>query len=208
MRISVLMSLSMGLATRSVAGSSIVAISQTSPSDVALGDEATDPVAPNDADGAPTDRAALREDGAPRPLDDAHPESVEAADEEDGRRSFFARIGGRAVVVPLACVAAFLVGFGSVAAVLRLTDEPGPDAKPAPTTAPPAASAPAAAPGITTPLTSAARAPAAQSEPPPPAPEAAPAPASAPPAGASESPPPPSSSPTTVPTTTPSTTTP
>jgi len=197
----------------SVAKGSIVANTQGSVSGVPL-DKATDPAAQREADGALTDPAALREtNGAPRRLDDAHRESIEPATDEEGARSFSSRIGGRAVVVPVACVAAFLVGFGSVTAVMKLTETPGQsDAKPVPTTAPPAA------PAITTPPTTAARTAAVQSEPPPPAPEPAPAPeatpAPAPQAAASEAPSPPSSTPpsstppTTVPTTTPSTTTP
>jgi hypothetical protein len=180
----------------------MVTTSEGSPSGVPLVDQATDPAAQREADGAPTNPAALPEtNGAARPQDDAHRESTEAADEEEGDRSFFSRIGGRAVVIPLACVAAFLVGFGSMMAVLRLGDRPArPDTKTVPTTAPPSL------PAITTPPTSAANA-AGASEPTPPAPEPATAPETAPaPAGASESPPPPSSSPpTTVPTTTPTT---
>jgi hypothetical protein len=184
----------------------IVTTSEGSPSDVPLVDQATDPAAQREADGAPTNPAALPEtDGAARPQDDAHRESIEAADEE-GDRSFFSRIGGRAVVIPLACVAAFLVGFGSMVAVLRLGDGPArPDTKTVPTTAPPSL------PAVTTAPTTAASAvgasePTAPAPEPAPAPEAAPAPAPAPPAGASESPPPSSSPPTTVPTTTPTTT--
>jgi hypothetical protein len=72
-------------------------------------DASTDPVGHRNHDDAPTD--------APQP-EGAHPESIEAADEQEGCRPFFVRIGGRAVVLPLACVAALLVGFGSVTAVL------------------------------------------------------------------------------------------
>jgi hypothetical protein len=193
----------MGFATRSFAESSIVANTQVIVSGVPL-DEATDPAVQREADGALTDPATLGEtNGAPRRLDDSHRESIEPAADEEGGRSFSSKIGGRAVLLPLACVAAFLVGFGSVTAVIKLTDRPAQsDAKPVPTTATPSL------PVITTPPTSAARATVA-SEPTPaapepvPAPEAAPAPA--PRAGAAE-PPPPSSSPTTVTTTTPSTT--
>jgi hypothetical protein len=205
MQISVLMLPTMGLATESVAESSIVAISEVSGSDVALGEDATDSIALHEADGAPTDRVARREaDGAPHGLNDAPRESIEAANEEEGGRSFFARFGGRRLLLPLACVAAFLVGFGSVTAVMKLTDRPAQsDAKPVPTTAPPSA------PAITTPPTTAARTPAVQSQLPPPAPEptAAPEPAPAPQAGASQAPPSSSSSPTTVTNTTPNTTT-
>jgi hypothetical protein len=181
-----------------------VTTSEVSASGVPLVDDATDPDAQREADGPLTDPAALPEtDGAPLRRDDAHREAIEAADEKEGRRSFFARIGGRAVVLPLACVAAFLVGFGSMMAVLRLDDRPGkPHTTAVPTTAPPSLSA------ITTPPTSAARATVA-SEPTPAAPEPVPAPeaAAAPaPRAAAAEPPPPSSSPTTVTTTTPSTT--
>jgi hypothetical protein len=177
-----------------------VAIAEVGASDV-LVDEATEPAAQREADGARTDPAALPETGgAARPQDDADWETIEAADEQEARRSFFARVGGR-VVLPLACVAAFLVGFGSVMAVLSLDDGPAqPDTKAVPTTAPPSL------PAVTTPPTSAARA---ASEPTPPLPEPVPspeaAPAPAPPAGASE-PPPSSSPPTTAPTTTSTTT--
>src|SRR5262245_59020903 len=127
-------------------------------------DASTDPVAHSEPDDAPKD--------APQPQPD-HPESMEAADADKGLRSFFGRISRRTVLVPLACPAAFLIGFGSVSAVLRLTARSGqPTTKPAPTTAPPAA-----APAITTPPTSAPRA--AASKPTPPAPEPAPEPAAA-----------------------------
>jgi hypothetical protein len=186
-------------------GCGMVPVRRATPSGVPLIHDATDPGGETDGNDAPTDPTALRKsDGALRGQGDADGES-RAPDQEAGRRSFLARLGGRAVLLPLACVAALLIGFASVTAVLRLTDRPAPpDAKPVPTTAPPAAPAPAAAPAITTPPTSAAKARAVANEPtpPPPAPEPAPAPQ----AEAPETPPPPST--TTPSTTTPSTTTP
>jgi hypothetical protein len=179
----------------------MVPVPRNTASVVRLMDDATDPVAKTGGDDAPTDPAALDEHaGAGGQGDGESP----APDQEAGRRSFFARIGGRGVVVPLACVAAFLVGFAFMTAVLRLTDDPGPpDAKPAPRTAHPGAPAPAAAPAIATQPTSAASAPAVESEPPPPS---APEPAPAPQAETPEPSAPPSSVPPS--TTTPNTTTP
>src|SRR5215204_2226035 len=135
-----------------------------------LVDEPTDPIGPPDAG------------DAPQRHDDITAESTEPAADEEGR-SLFARFGGRPVLLPLACVAALLVGFGSVTAVMKLTDRPAQsDAKPVPT-------APPSAPATTTVATTAPRTPAVQSEPLPPAPEptpaAEPAPAPAPQAGAS-----------------------
>lgn len=182
-------------------------------SDVRPVDDVTDPVGEPEAANASTDPAGHGEakdapTHAPQPKG-THTELVEAAGEEEDRRSFFARIGGRRVVIPLACVAAFLVGFGSVTVVLWLTDvQAQPNTKPAPATSPPTS-----APAITTPPTSAAQAVAGEATPPPPEPVPAPAPAPAPQTTGSESPAPPSSVPpssspqTTTGRTTPSTTT-
>jgi hypothetical protein len=168
-------------------------------------DLATDPIGEIDGNDAPTDPIALHEsDDTLRGKGDANGES-RAPDQGAGRRSFFARLGGRAILLPLACAAALLVGFVSVTAVLRLTDRPAaPHAKPVPTTAQPVAPAPNSAPAIRTPPTSAARAQAVASEPTPPPPPPEPAPALQ--AEAPETPAPPSSLPPS--TSTPSTSTP
>jgi hypothetical protein len=75
---------------------------------VALVDEATDPVAP------------LGDDTPPPRQDDITSQSTKPAADEGTRRSFAHRIRSRRVLLPLACVAAFLVGFGSVTALIRL----------------------------------------------------------------------------------------
>jgi hypothetical protein len=199
----------MGLTTEAVGESAIVAISQVS-RNVAPGNEATAPIAPHEPDGSPTDPPAERDSAPDRHGDGPPRESIEPAADREGGRSFASRIGTRAVLLPLACVAALLVGFGSVTAVMKLTDRPAQsDTKPVPTTAPPSA------PAITTPPTTAARTAAVQSEPPPPSPEPVPAPAPEPvpapepapaPEAASKTPTPPSSSSSSPPS--PSTTTP
>jgi hypothetical protein len=126
--------------------------------------------------------------GAPQPRDDVTGESARPAADTEGRRSISRRIGSRGVLLPLACVAALLVGFGSVAALLRLGDRPAQsDTKPVPTTAAPVVPPSAAAPAVTTPAPSAASGPAVENEPTPPAPPPAPAPATE----GSESPAPP-----------------
>ena len=111
--------------------------------------------------------------GAPQRQDDITAESVRPAADEGSRRSFSQRIVRRGVVLPLACVAALLIGFGSVAALLRLGDRPAQsDTKPVPTTAVPVVPPSAAAPAVTTAPASAASGPAVENEPTPPAPTA------------------------------------
>ena len=150
---------------------------QQAPGLVPLVDEATEPIALPDVDGASQRR------------DDITSESVRPAADEGSRRSFSQRIARRGVLLPLACVAALLIGFGSVAALLRIGDEPAQsDTKPAPTTAGPVVPPSTAAPAVTTPPASAAGGPAVENEPTPPAPPPAPAPATE----GSESPAPPS----------------
>jgi hypothetical protein len=144
---------------------------------VALVDEPTDPVAP------------LGNDTAPQGQDDITSQSTKPAADEGARRSFAHRIRSRKVLFPLACVAAFLVGFGSVTALIRLGDRSTPsDSKPVPTTAAPVAPPSTPAPVVTTTPTPTASVPAAENEPPP-----APAPAPAPTADTSESSVPPAS---------------
>jgi hypothetical protein len=130
----------------------------------------------------PTDPVTLPEaDGAPQRQDDITQESAEAAPDEERDRSFSHRIGSRAVWLPLACLAALLVGFGSMTVLLRLGNRPAQsDTKQVPTTAPvvPPSSA---APAVTTSPTAATRGPAIEDEP---APAPAPPPESAPPASA------------------------
>ena len=166
---------------------------------VPLVNEPTDPVGPPDAG------------GAPQRHDDITAGSTEPAVDEESRRSFSHR-GRRAVLFSLACVAALLVGFGSVTVLLKLRDRPArSDTEPVPTTAAPVAPPSAAAPAVTTPPAPAPSGPAVENEstPAPPAP-APPAPAPPPRAEAAESPAPPSSSSptTTVTTKTPNTTSP
>jgi hypothetical protein len=127
---------------------------------VPLVDEATNPIAVPDADGAPQRQDDITAESA-RP----------AADEES--RSFSQRIGSRGVLLTLACVAALLVGFGSVTALVRLGDRPAQsDTKPVPTTAGPVVPPSAAAPAVTTAPASAASGPAIENEPTPSAPAA------------------------------------
>jgi hypothetical protein len=136
----------------------------------------------------PVPVALPQDDTGPQRRDDITQEPTEAAPDEEEGRPFFQRIG-RAVWLPLACVAALLVGYGSTTVLLRVGDRPTqPGTKPAPTTAVPAAPPPssAAAPAVTTPPASTSP-PAVENEPPPPAPEPAPpasAPAPAPPESA------------------------
>jgi hypothetical protein len=140
---------------------------------VAIVDEATVAIALPEAD------------GALQRQDDITAESARPAADEESRRSFSQRIGSRGVLLPLACVAALLIGFGSVAALLSLGDRPAQsDTKPAPTTAGPVVPS-AAAPAVTTAPALEARGPAVENEPTPPAPPPAPA------AEASQSPEPP-----------------
>jgi hypothetical protein len=118
--------------------------------------------------------------GAPQRQDDITAESARPAADEGNRRSFSQRIARRGVLLPLACVAALLIGFGSATALLRLGDRPTQsDTKPVPTTAVPVVPPSAAAPAVTTPPGSAISGPAVENEPTPPAP---PAEASEPPA--------------------------
>jgi hypothetical protein len=136
----------------------------------------------------PVPVALPQDDSAPQRRDDIPQESTAAAADEEEDRPFFQRIGSRAVWLPLAFVAALLVGFGSMTVLLRVADWPGQsDTKPAPTTAVPAAPPPSAAgPAVTTPPASTSP-PAVENEPAPPAPEPAPpaaAPAPAPPESA------------------------
>jgi hypothetical protein len=156
-----------------------VPVSRVSERKAPLVDEATAPIAP------------LGSDGAPQRQDDITAESTEAGADEESRKSFSQRIGNRAVLLPLACVTALLVGFASVTALLRLGDRPAQsDTKPVPTTAAPVAPSSAAAPAVTTPPASAASGPTVENESPPPAPESAPpAPEPAPPAPESAPPP-------------------
>jgi hypothetical protein len=135
---------------------------------VALVDDATDPVAP------------LGDDTAPQRQDDITSQSTKPAADEGTRRSFAHRIRSRAVWLPLAFVAALLVGFGSMTVLLRLADWPADsDTKPVPTTAAPVVPPSSAAPAVTAPPTSATSGPAVEDAPPLPAPESA-TPASAP----------------------------
>jgi hypothetical protein len=125
---------------------------------VPLVDEATDPIALPEAAGTPQRK------------EDITAESARPAADDESRRSFSRRIGSRGVLIPLACVAALLVGFGSVAALLRLGDQPAQsDTKPVPTTASPVVPPSAASPAVTTPPASAASGPAVENEPAPPA---------------------------------------
>jgi hypothetical protein len=176
-----------------------VPVSPVTARGVPLVNEPTDPIGPPDAG------------GAPQRHDDIRAESTEPAADEESRRSFSHR-GRRATLLSLACVAALLVGFGSVTVLLKLGDRPAQsDTEPAPTTTAHVAPQPAAAPAVTTPPAPAPSSPAVENEstPAPPTP-APPAPAPPPRAEASESPAPPSSSSptTTVTTKTPNTTSP
>jgi hypothetical protein len=120
-------------------------------------------------------------DGTPQPQDDITQESTGAAAAAKGGRSFAQRIGSGAVWLPLACVAALLVGFGTMTGVLRLADWPGQsDTKPVPTTAAPVVPPSPAAPIVTTPPASAAPRPSVENEPAPPAPASESPPVSAP----------------------------
>ena len=143
---------------------------------VALVDDATDPFAP------------LGNDTAPQRQDDITSQSTKPAADQGTRRSFAHRIRSRKVLLALACVAALLVGFGSMTVLLRLIDWPKAqsDTKPVPTTAAPVVPPSVAAPAVTTPRTSAASGPTVENEPPP-------APAPAPTANTSESSVPPAS---------------
>jgi hypothetical protein len=117
---------------------------------------------------------------APQRQDDITAETARPAADEKTRRSFFQRIARRGVVVSFACVAALLIGFGSMAALLRLDDRPAQsDTKAVPTTAAPVVPPSAAAPAVTTPPASATSGPTVENEPAQPAP---PAEASEPPA--------------------------
>jgi hypothetical protein len=151
-----------------------VSVSPVTARGVPLVNEPTDPIGPLDAGGA-----------AQRP-DDITAESTEPAADEERRRSFSYRIGSRKVWLPLALVAALLVGFGSMTVVLRLIDWPKAqsDTKPVPTTAAPVVPPSVATPAVTTPRTSAASGPVVENEPPP-----EPAPAPTPDASASPAPP-------------------
>jgi hypothetical protein len=157
------------------------------------GDQSTQPL-------TPAETAAEEEVvGGPTP---------EAAGDSVAKHRVFRVIGNRAVMVPLACIAALLVGFGSVTAVLRIGDEPAQsDVKTPTTTAAGAPAPPSIAPPVDSPRAPAPSAPAVQSEPPaaeqPPIPQ--PAPAQPTPRPETDAPAPPSSAP---PTTTPQTTTP
>jgi hypothetical protein len=126
---------------------------------VPLVDEATVPIALPVAD------------GALQRQDDITAETAGTAADEETRRSFSQRIARRGVLLPLACVAALVVGFGSMTALLRLSDGPAQsDTKPVATTAAPVVPPSAAAPAVTTPPASAAGGPAVENEPTPPAP--------------------------------------
>ncbi len=147
---------------------------------VAVADEVTDPVAASAT-------------GDAQRQDDITQGSTEAAANEQRGRSFSNRIARRPILL-LACLAAPLVGFGIMTAVLKLVDWPTQsDTKPVPTTVAPvvAPSFPAPAPVITAPPTSAA--PSAAPEPPP---SAAPEP---PPPSAAPEPPPTPAPPTSAP---------
>ena len=151
-------------------------VSRVGAREASLVDEATEPVALPEAD------------GAPQRQDDITPEWTEAVPDEERRRFFSHRIGSRAVWLPLVCVAALLVGFGIMTVLLRLGDRPAQsDTKPVPTTEAPLVPPPSAAPAVTAPPTSAAGSPAIENDPAPPAPP----PVSAPPDSA-----PPDSAPT------------
>ncbi len=58
--------------------------------------------------------ALPQDDSGPQRRDDITEESTEAAADEEEGRPFFHRIGNRAVWLPLACVAALLIGFGAM----------------------------------------------------------------------------------------------
>jgi hypothetical protein len=138
---------------------------------VAVADEVTDPVAASAADDA-------------QRQDDITQGSTEAAANEQRGRSFSNRIARRPILL-LACLAAPLVGFGIMTAVLRLVDWPSQsDTKPVPTTVAPVVAPSFPAPVVTAPPTSAAPDAAVQSELPSAAPAPAPPPESAPPASA------------------------
>jgi hypothetical protein len=116
--------------------------------------------------------------GAPQRQDDITAESARPAADQGNRRSFSQRIVRRGVLLPLACVAALLIGFGSATALLRLGDRPAKsNTKPVPTTAAAVVPPSAGSPAVTTPPASAASGPAVDNEPTPPAPEASPSPA-------------------------------
>jgi hypothetical protein len=158
--------------------SAVVPVSRVCAREASLADAATDPVALPEAT------------TAPQRQDDITQESTEATADEQRVRSFSHRIRRRAVWLPLACVAALLVGFGSMTILLRLGDRPAQsDTKPVPTTATPVAPPPSA---VTTPRASTTSPPAVENEPPLPAPESAP-PASTP--APTETTPPPNQNP-------------
>ncbi len=107
--------------------------------------------------------------GAPQQQDDITAEWARPAADEGTGRSFSQRIARRGVLLPLACVAALLIGFGSATALLRLDDRPAQsDTKPVPTTAVRVVPPSAAAPAVTTPPPSAASGPTVENEPAPP----------------------------------------
>jgi hypothetical protein len=157
--------------------------------------------------GETTQPLTSAESAAEEEVTDGH--ATNAAEDTGGTHQRFRVIGNRAVMVPLACVAALLVGFGAVTAVLRIGDEPAQsDVKTPPTTASGVPAPPSVAPPTgPTPRAPAPSTPAVESEPPAADPPSMPQPAPAQPApGPDPAPPaPPSSAP---PTTTPQTTTP
>jgi hypothetical protein len=143
--------------------------------------------APDPAASEPTEPVAGRNGNDSSPEQGAvasHPTGTPA--NAGTKRSFFRRIGRRSVLLPIACVSAFAVGFGTVTALLQIGDRPAKSDTEMPVTttapspaAPPSTTAPVAAP----PRATAPRAPAAEVEPappapPPPAPEPEPEPAS------------------------------
>jgi hypothetical protein len=156
-----------------------VPVSRVGEREASLLEEAAVPVALPEA-GEATDPVTLPEaDEAPRRQAGTTQEPTEAAADEEGGRSFSHRIRSRAVWLPLACVAALLVGFGSMTVLLRLGDRPAQShTKPVPTTSGPVPPS-AAVPAVTTPPASTISGPAIENVPPLPAPESAP-PASAP----------------------------
>jgi hypothetical protein len=100
--------------TDSLGKPAVMPVSRVGAREASLVDEATEPVALSEVDEA-TDPVALSEaDEAPPRQDDIAQESTEAAADEEGGRTFAHRIRSRAVWLPLACVAALLVGFGSM----------------------------------------------------------------------------------------------
>jgi hypothetical protein len=157
--------------TDSSRNAAVVPALRVSACDASRVDEATEPVALPEVDGAPQRQV------------DITAESAEPAADEESHHRFSQRIGSRKVLLALACVAAVLVGFGSMTVLLKLGDRPAQsDTKPALTTAAPVVPPSSAAPAVTTPPASAASGPAVENEPPPPGPESPPAPESVPPA--------------------------